>query len=208
MLSYDPHLAITTLCRTDPILALHIERLGPFRLEVNALQSLFAALMESIVYQQLTGKAAATIYGRVATLLPDPAHPRPEQVLALPEEALRGAGLSRAKTAAIRDLACKAVDGHLPSLDEAHTLDDEALVTRLTQVRGIGPWTVEMLLIFRLGRPDVLPVTDYGIRKAFMQVYGLPDLPTAHQLQEQGERWRPYRSVASWYLWRVADGPA
>jgi 3-methyladenine DNA glycosylase/8-oxoguanine DNA glycosylase len=141
----------------------------------------------------------------VTALLPDPEHPRPEEILALPEEALRGAGLSRAKTAAICDLARKAVDGHLPSLEEAHTLDDATLTARLTQVRGIGPWTVEMLLIFRLGRPDVLPVTDYGIRKAFMQVYGLSDLPTVPQLRTHGERWRPFRSVASWYLWRVAD---
>jgi 3-methyladenine DNA glycosylase/8-oxoguanine DNA glycosylase len=205
MLPYDSHQATVVLSEADPILARHIERLGPFRLEVNTLQSLFAALMESIVYQQLTGKAAATIYRRVTALLPDPEYPWPEEILALPDEALRGAGLSRAKTAAICDLARKALDGHLPSLEEAHTLDDATLTARLTQVRGIGPWTVEMLLIFRLGRPDVLPVTDYGIRKAFMQVYGLPDLPTVPQLRTYGERWRPFRSVASWYLWRVAD---
>jgi DNA-3-methyladenine glycosylase II len=132
--------------------------------------------------------------------------PRPADVAAMPEEKLRSAGLSRAKTAAIKDLAEKALDGTVPASARAlEKLSDAEIVERLTAVRGIGPWTVEMLLIFRLARPDVLPATDYGVRKGFAQVRGLKDLPSPKELLAFGERWRPYRTVASWYLWRVLD---
>ena len=193
--------------RRDPALRRVIDRVGPLRLRVDRTSSLFLALAEAIVYQQLTGRAAATIFARVRALFPR-AHQgfTPQQILRVSEERLRGAGLSRAKTLALKDLAGHARAGAIPTLEEAATLSDVELVNRLTGVRGIGPWTVEMLLIFRLGRPDVLPVDDYGVRKGFAVALGLPELPDRKALAARGERWRPYRSAASWYLWRAAEG--
>jgi 3-methyladenine DNA glycosylase/8-oxoguanine DNA glycosylase len=168
-------------------------------------QSLFDALLRSIVYQQLSGKAAATILSRVVALYAPASAPDPAAVLATDDAVLRSAGLSRNKGAALKDLARHALDGTIPSLAEARALADDELVDRLTVVRGIGRWTVEMLLIFRLGRPDVLPVDDLGVRKGFQRAYGMRRLPAAVTLTRRAERWRPYRSVASWYLWREAE---
>jgi DNA-3-methyladenine glycosylase II len=194
-----------TLVKADPTLGALMKRVGPFSMKVNSIQSPFLALAESIVYQQLTGKAAATIFGRVCERVGTGKRFTPEAVLAHPVESLREAGLSGAKTAALRDLAAKTLEGEVPTLARAKRMSDAELVEHLIKVRGIGQWTVEMLLIFRLGRPDVLPVDDYGIRKGFMLTYGLSELPRPKELLAHGERWRPWRTVASWYLWRSLD---
>jgi 3-methyladenine DNA glycosylase/8-oxoguanine DNA glycosylase len=203
---FDPRIAIKHLRASDPALGRLMAAIGPFRLELKKTRSIFGALAEAIVYQQLTGKAAATIFGRVCALFPRAhAGPTPEHILRASDEALRGAGLSRAKVLALRDLAAKAKSGEVPSLADVHPMDDDAIVERLTAVRGIGRWTAEMLLIFRLGRPDVLPVDDYGVRKGFAAAFKKRELPTRQQLERHGERWKPYRTVASWYLWRAAE---
>jgi len=182
-----------------------VDRIGPPTLRVESLGDPYAALLRSIVYQQLTGKAAATILARVCALFGSEALPRPEQVLAVSTETLRSAGLSGAKTAALQDLARKAADGEIPSYRSLARMDDEAIIERLTQVRGIGRWSVEMLLLFRMGRPDVWPVGDYAVRKSYANLLGLPELPTPRALQAGGEPWRPFRSAAAWYLWRALD---
>jgi DNA-3-methyladenine glycosylase II len=165
----------------------------------------FDALAESIAYQQLSGKAAATIFGRVRALYPKSKWLDPEKLLATPDETLRAAGLSRAKTAALKDLAAKTIDGTVPTGRALIRMSDDEIITRLTAVRGIGRWTVEMLLLFDLGRPDVWPVDDYGVRKGFAKTFGRRKLPTPKQLMKLGEKWRPYRSVAAWYFWRALD---
>ena len=182
-----------------------MERIGPCGLRTNGFHSPFTALLEAITYQQLTGKAAGTILGRVYALYRPKRFPVPADILATPVEALRGAGLSRAKAAALRDLALKTLDGTVPTLARLRRMDDAEILERLTSVRGVGPWTVEMLLIFRLARPDVLPATDYGIRKGFRLAFRSRGLPTPAQILRRGEKWRPYRTVASWYLWRAVD---
>ena len=167
----------------------------------------FDALAESIAYQQLSGKAAATIFGRVRALYPKKKWLDPEQLLATPDEILRAAGLSRAKTAALKDLAAKTIDGTVPAGRALIRMTDDEIIARLTAVRGIGRWTVEMLLLFDLGRPDVWPVDDYGVRKGFAKTFGRRKLPTPKQLMKFGEKWRPYRSAAAWYFWRALDAP-
>ena len=167
----------------------------------------FDALAESIAYQQLSGKAAATIFGRVRGLYSKTKWLDPAKILATPDDALRSAGLSRAKTAAIKDLAAKTIDGTVPSGRALLRMSDDEIIARLTQVRGIGRWTVEMLLLFDLGRPDVWPVDDYGVRKGFAKTFGRRKLPTPKQLIKSGEKWRPYRSVAAWYFWRALEAP-
>jgi 3-methyladenine DNA glycosylase/8-oxoguanine DNA glycosylase len=167
----------------------------------------FDALAESIAYQQLSGKAAATIFGRVRALYPKRKWLDPELLLATPDEKLRAAGLSRAKTAALKDLAAKTIDGTVPTGRALIRMTDDEIIMRLTTVRGIGRWTVEMLLLFDLGRPDVWPVDDYGVRKGFAKTFGRRQLPTPKQLMKFGEKWRPYRSVAAWYFWRALDQP-
>ena len=205
-LSFDPVAAVEHLRGKDRRLAKVIDQVGPFRMRPAELQSPFEALLESIVYQQLTGKAAATILARVVALFRPRRFPRPQEVIDIPAEKLRGAGLSRSKAAALKDLAAKALDGTVPASARAlEKLSDDEIVERLTAVRGIGRWTVEMLLIFRLARPDVLPATDYGVRKGHARLRGARELPSPKELLAYGERWRPYRSVASWYLWRVLD---
>ena len=206
-LAFDPRTAVRHLRASDPALARVIAAVGPCRLEreIRTTHSVFGALAEAIVYQQLTGKAAATIYGRVRALCPPRTGLTPERVLTLTDAMLRGAGLSRAKTLALQDLARKTVDGTVPSLAAIRRLDDATIVERLTGVRGIGRWTAEMLLMFRLGRPDVLPVDDYGIRKGFAVVMRKRALPSRAEVEARGDRWRPYRTVASWYLWRAAE---
>jgi len=205
-LPFDPVAAVEHLRGRDRRLAKLIDRVGPFRLRPAELQSPFEALLESIVYQQLTGRAAATILARVIGLFRPRRFPRPQDVAGMAEEKLRGAGLSRSKAAALKDLAAKTLDGTVPASARAlEKLSDAEIVERLTAVRGIGAWTVEMLLIFRLARPDVLPATDYGVRKGFARVRRARELPSSKELLAHGERWRPYRTVASWYLWRVLD---
>lgn len=204
-LLYDPAQAVAELRRADRRLARHIDRIGPFALVAQPRQHPFRALLRAIVYQQLSGKAAASIHARVAALLPDGRSVGAAQLLALPEGALRGAGLSAAKVRAVQDLAEKTLAGVVPSAAGLRALDDEEIVARLTTVRGVGRWTVEMLLLFGLGRPDVMPSADLGIRKGFMSVFGTAELPAPADIETHAERWRPFRSVASWYLWRVAD---
>ena len=203
---FDPRVAVEHLRASDAALARLIDAVGPFRLQLKKTPSIFGALAEAIVYQQLNGKAAAKIFARVCGLFPR-AHegPTAAQLLRISDDKLRAAGLSRPKLRSLRDLAQRAAGGELPSLAEVHRLDDEAIVERLTRVRGIGRWTVEMLLIFRLGRPDVLPVDDYGIRKGFATAFKKRTLPAPEDLERRGARWRPYRTVASWYLWRAAE---
>jgi methylated-DNA-[protein]-cysteine S-methyltransferase len=205
-LGFDRDAAVAHLRMADPVLRREIDAVGAFRMQRKREATVFAALAEAIVYQQLHGRAAATIFARLRALFPH-AHlaPTPEQIVRVSDEKLRAAGLSRPKIAALRDLAARAARGELPTLAEIRTLDDDEIVERLTVVRGIGRWTVEMLLMFRLGRPDVLPVDDYGIRKGFALAFGTPELPMREALLERGERWRPYRTAASWYLWRVAE---
>jgi methylated-DNA-[protein]-cysteine S-methyltransferase len=203
---FDPSVAVEHLRGSDATLARVIDAVGPFAMELKKAPSLFGALAEAIVYQQLTGKAAATIFARVRTLFPR-AHESPtaEQILRVSDEKLRAAGLSRSKILSLRDLARRAKGGEIPGLAEVHRMADEAIIERLTQVRGIGRWTVEMLLIFRLGRPDVLPADDYGIRKGFALAFKKRKLPARRDVEDRGARWQPYRTVASWYLWRVVE---
>jgi DNA-3-methyladenine glycosylase II len=195
------------LVRADRTLGRHIERVGDYRLRPEPVSSLVAALAEAIVYQQLTARAAATIHARVAALGRN-GFPTAAELHDLDEATLRGAGLSAAKARALKDLAARQLQGQLPSLDECALLDDETLIERLTAVRGIGPWTVQMLLMFKLGRPDVLPAADYGVQKGFQKVFRTAALPSPRELLARGERWRPWRTMASWYLWRALDPPA
>ena len=206
-LGFDPVLAIAQLRAADAALARAIDELGPFRMQLKPAPSVFAALAEAIVYQQLNGKAAAAIFARLSALFPR-GRPTAGRLLRISEEKLRGAGLSRSKLLSLRDLAQKAEDGTIPTLAEIQGMADETIIERLSEVRGIGRWTAEMLLIFRLGRPDVLPVDDYGVRKGFAIVFDKNGLPSPKELAAYGARWQPYRTVASWYLWRVVERAA
>lgn len=215
---YDSAAAIAHLSASDPKLGRLIERAGPFTLRLASSQSPFEALVESIIYQQLHGKAAATIHQRMLESFHEicgvGVHPSAQHLLDCPNEQLRAAGLSKNKMLALRDLAAKTVDGTVPTLPRIRRMDDEDIIEHLTQVRGIGRWTVEMLLIFRLGRPDVLPVSDYGVRKGFALTFqGLKptkkvepsDLSDPETMRRRARKWAPWRSVASWYLWRACD---
>jgi DNA-3-methyladenine glycosylase II len=193
------------LSASDPRMAALIARSRRYELLPAASIRPFDALAESIAYQQLSGKAAATIWGRVRGLYPKSKWLDPKRVLSTSDEALRAAGLSRNKVAALKDLAAKTIDGTVPVGRALIRMSDNEIIARLTAVRGIGRWTVEMLLLFDLGRPDVWPVDDYGVRKGFAKTFGKRKLPTPKQLMEVGEKWRPYRSVAAWYFWRALD---
>jgi DNA-3-methyladenine glycosylase II len=210
---YDAALALEQLAVADAKMGALIERVGPFALRLKSSHSPFEALLEAILYQQLHANAARAILGRLMALFDD-LHPRPEQLLAVPDEALRAAGLSQGKLLALRDLAAKTLDGTVPSLALIRRLPDEEIIERLSRVRGIGTWTAEMLLIFRLGRPDVFPMTDYGIRKGYLLTFGKTKagkpitgdmLPKPEEMLRRAARWKPWRSVASWYLWRACD---
>jgi len=205
-LPVDLQLAERHLAASDPKLAALIARVGPCRLQVEGLASPFAALVEAIVYQQLTGKAAQTIHGRLVGLFPQ-RRVSPQRLLATHPRRLRSAGLSRAKVLALKDLAAKTLERVVPPLRILRAMPDEEIIARLTAVRGVGRWTAEMLLIFRLGRPDVWPATDYGVRKGYARVFSRGRLPSPKLLDQRGERWRPYRTVAAWYLWRAAETP-
>jgi DNA-3-methyladenine glycosylase II len=211
-LPYDAEEALAHLKARDAKLGALIDRVGEFRLRLDASPSPFESLLESIIYQQLHGKAAATIHGRVRGYFGG--DPTPQAMIDTPDERLRAAGVSGNKIKAMKDLAVKTLDGTVPSHAAIRKMPDADIVERLTEVRGIGPWTVEMLLIFRMGRPDVLPVTDYGVRKGyaltFMRVpksrpVAAEDLPKPDAVFKRGMRWKPFRSVASWYLWRACD---
>ncbi len=211
-LPFNPKKAIEHLKAADTKLGALIGRVGPFTLRIDHSISPFEALLQSVLYQQLHGKAAATIHRRVREHFGG--DPSPKLLLETPDEILRAAGVSGNKIKALKDLAARTIDGTVPSHAAIVKMPDADIVERLTEVRGIGPWTVEMLLIFRLGRPDVLPVTDYGVRKGFALTFNrvpklrpltAEDLPKPDTLSRRGERWRPYRSVASWYMWRACD---
>lgn len=201
-LAYDD--AVKFLGQSDPILGQAIARIGRCRLNEIAQQGdLFSALSRAIIHQQISTKAAAAIYQRFLLLYPHQI-PTAQDVFDTPDEMLRQAGLSRPKVIYIKDLAGKILNG-LPTIVELETMDDEAIVQTLTQVKGIGRWTVQMLLIFRLQRLDVLPVDDLGIRAGIRKIYGLQELPTQKIAVSLGQKWQPYRSVASWYLWRSLE---
>ena len=201
---FDLATALTHLRAADPQLARVIDQARRCDLAPQRLRSLFDVLLRAIVYQQLNGKAAAAILARVEALFPRN-RPTPEALLALPDEPLRAAGLTANKLASIRDLAAKTLDGTVPTPAAARKLSDTELIARLTTVRGIGPWTVHMLLMFNLGRPDVLPTGDFGVREGFRKLHRKRRQPTPAELEKYACRWVPYRSVAAWYLWRVHE---
>src|SRR6202521_5489455 len=204
-LPFDLSAAMNHLTAKDQKLAELIAATLPFQIDADPLQSPYEALLESIAYQSISGKAAATIFGRVKALSATGRAPTPQEMLKLRKPVLRKAGLSGAKILAMKDLAQKTIEGIVPSFEEALKLSDEELVERLVSVRGIGAWTVEMFLIFRLGRPDVLPIHDLGVKKGFALTYGKKEIPKPRELAAFGERWRPYRTVASWYMWRAVE---
>jgi len=201
----DAAAALRHLQAVDAKLAAVIRQVGPCGLDPRLRSSPFEELLESIVYQQLSGKAAATIYGRVRALFPARRRLDPRSLLEMPDEALRGAGLSRGKLAAARDLAAKTLEGVVPGAAVLKGMPDDEIIQRLTAVRGVGPWTVHMFLIFRLGRPDVLPVHDLGIQKGFRMTYRTRKWPTPDRIARDGRKWAPHRTVAAWYLWRATD---
>ena len=212
---YDHARACQELTEADPRLAKLMQRSGPFAMRLKPTHSTFEALLESIVYQQLHGRAANAIHGRILDLFPDRT-PTPSALLRCSDTVLRAAGLSASKQLAIRDLAEKSDAGVVPPLTKLHRMADEEICARLTTVRGIGVWTVQMLLIFRMGRPNVLPVSDYGVRKGFALTFGklrpgdpvtLADLPAPDVMRRRAARWHPWHSVASWYMWRACDLP-
>ena len=193
------------LSASDKRLAQLISRSRRYEIEPNLKVRTFDALAESIAYQQLSGKAAATIWKRVRAIFPKRKSLDPTLVLETPDETLRAAGLSRSKVAALKDLAAKTIDGTVPTARKLAKMTDDEIVDRLIQVRGIGRWTVEMLLLFDLGRPDVWPVHDYGVRKGFAKIFGKRKLLTPKQMLKQGQRFAPYRSALAWYCWRALD---
>ena len=203
--SFNLAQATKHLAERDECLKRLIAETMPFQMDQDPLQSPYEALLEAIAYQSISGKAAATIYGRVKILSGNGRAPTPQEMLKLRKPALRKAGLSGAKILAMKDLAQKTLDGVVPTLEQAEKLSDEVLVERLVSVRGIGAWTVEMFLIFRLGRPDVLPIHDLGVKKGWSVAYGKKHMPKPKELLAFGERWRPYRTVASWYMWRAFE---
>lgn len=205
VLPFDHKQAIEHLTKADARLGRLIKKCIEFKLEIEEAQSPYEALLEAIVYQSISGKAAETIFGRVKALSANGRCPTPEEILSIRKQKLRAAGLSGAKIAAVRDLSQKTIDGIVPTLEQAQRMSDQELVERLDSVRGVGAWTVEMFLIFRLGRPDVLPIHDYGVQKGFALTYGKKEIPKPRELAAFGERWRPYRTVAAWYMWRAVQ---
>jgi 3-methyladenine DNA glycosylase/8-oxoguanine DNA glycosylase len=197
--------ATRELSEADPLFRDLIRRIGPCELAIRRRGAYFPALVEAIVYQQLSGKAAARILERFRALFPSRRFPTPDQVARTPDARLRSAGLSPQKISYVKDLARRTADGSFP-LRRISAMEDAEVMRRLTEIKGIGPWTAEMFLIFTLGRPDILPVTDLGIRKAVQQLYSMETLPAPSYLIELGRRWEPHRSVAAWYLWASVDG--
>jgi DNA-3-methyladenine glycosylase II len=209
-LPFDHLEAHAHLSKIDKRLAGLIERVGEFQFKLDECDSVYESLLEAITHQSIAGKAAQVIFARIVALGTDGRCPTPQELLLVRKPKLRKAGLSRAKVAAVRDLAQKTIDGIVPTIEAAEKMSDQELVDRLISVRGIGAWTVEMFLIFRLGRPDVLPIHDYGVQKGWAITYRKKYIPKPKDLLKFGERWRPYRTVASWYMWRAVHlaGPA
>jgi DNA-3-methyladenine glycosylase II len=193
------------LAADDPVMRTLIRAHGPCGLKPRPRRAPFESLARAIANQQLNGTAAATILGRFIKLFPSRRFPRPIDLASVDDAAIRAAGFSHAKIAALRDLTEKSLNGIVPPSRIIRRLGDEEIILRLTEVRGVGQWTVEMLLIFQLGRTDVLPADDFGIRSGFASAYGLKEMPKAKTVLAFGERWKPYRTIASWYLWRAAD---
>jgi len=204
-LPFDLAAALVHLAERDEQLKALISETAAFELDIAGAQTPYDALLESICHQSISGKAAATIFGRVKALGKNGRAPTPEEMLRLRKPALRKAGLSGAKILAMKDLARKTIEGVVPSLGQAQQMSDEELIERLVSVRGIGAWSVEMFLIFRLGRPDVLPIHDLGVKKGWSVAYGKKHMPRPAELLAFGERWRPYRTIASWYMWRAFE---
>jgi 3-methyladenine DNA glycosylase/8-oxoguanine DNA glycosylase len=209
-LPFDHVEARAHLSSNDKHLSALIERVGEFQFKLDECDSVYESLLEAVMHQSIAGKAAQAIYARIKALGTDGRAPTPEQLLRVRKQTLRKCGLSNAKVAAVRDLARKTIDGVVPTIEAAQKMSDQELVDRLISVRGIGAWTVEMFLIFRLGRPDVLPIHDYGVQKGWALTYRRKIIPKPKDLLKFGERWRPYRTVASWYMWRAVAlaGPA
>jgi DNA-3-methyladenine glycosylase II len=204
-LPFDHRQAHAHLSRIDKHLAGLIKRVGTFQFKLDECDSVYESLLEAIMHQSIAGKAAQAIFARIRALGTNGNCPTPEELLRVPARTLRRCGLSNAKVAAVRDLAQKTIHGVVPTLAQAEKMSDQELVDRLISVRGIGAWTVEMFLIFRLGRPDVLPIHDYGVQKGYALTYHKRKIPQPKELLRFGERWRPYRTVASWYLWRAVQ---
>ena len=194
-----------SLSESDPVMKGLIERSAPFALKHEGQRSPFEALTRAIAAQQLHGNAAKAILGRFIELVPGKLFPEPDDIKRLTDEQIRAVGFSYGKVRTLRDLTDKVRQGVVPSSDEIGTLDDNAIIERITKVHGIGRWSVEMLLIFHLRRPDVLPVDDFGVRKGFMRAYGLSEMPKPKAVLSHGEKWRPFRTIASWYLWQAAS---
>lgn len=206
---FEPVDAIAHLRAADPALMPVMDATGPFAMELKKARSVFAALAEAIVYQQLSNKAAATIFARLCSHFPrGSAGLTAERLLALCDARIRGAGISRPKLKSLRDLARRSVAGEVPTLAAARKMTDAEIIERLIAVHGIGRWSAEMFLMFRLGRPDVLPVDDYSLRKAYATAFRKRTLPSPEALAKAGEKWRPYRTVASWYLWQTLNKQA
>lgn len=197
--------AIRHLSKADPVLRQLIRRVGKCTLEPEKDRSPFQSLVRAVAHQQLNGIAAETILRRFLGLFPGKPFPAPEDLGQVTDQQIRDAGFSRAKVAAIRDIAEKTLSGVVPNSRAIARMEDDSIVERLTECRGVGRWTVEMLLIFKLGRPDVLPSDDFGVRHGFMLTYGRSEMPRPKELLAHGECWRPYRTTASWYLWRAVD---
>ena len=204
MTEMDYRRARRLLMRRDPVMRALITRIGPCRLAGSLHADPFESLVQAIVWQQLSWKAALTIYRRFQAIFDGGCCPAPRELVDAPDAPLRAAGLSRPKIRYLKDLAAKALDGSLP-LATLEKMEDDAVIEALTRVTGIGRWSAEMFLIFKLHRPDVLPVDDLAIQKAIQRAYGLRKLPSAKRMLKLGEPWRPYRSVASWYLWESLD---
>ena len=199
------HRAAHRILKSDPVMAALIAAAGPCRLRTRELLEPFEGLSRAIAHQQLNGVAAQRILGRFVALFGAAKFPAPQQVLEAPDAQLRGVGFSHAKIAALKDLARKTLEGTVPPASELALLGDLEIIERISSVRGIGRWTVEMMLMFQLERRDVLPVDDFGVRTGFRLAYGLKGMPTPRALAQFGERWKPWRSVAAWYLWRAVE---
>jgi len=197
--------ALRHLSTVDPVMRKLIRQIGPCTLEPETRRPPFQSLVQAVAHQQLNGTAANTILARFKRLFSGRRFPRPEDLDQVTDAQVRACGFSFAKIAAIRDIAAKTLDGTIPPSQQIARLPDDEIVTRLTEARGVGRWTVEMLLIFQLGRPDVLPADDFGVRSGFRLAYRKRDLPTSKQVLAHGERWRPHRTTAAWYLWRAVD---
>jgi DNA-3-methyladenine glycosylase II len=197
--------ALRHLRRVDPVMAQLIRRAGPYAVKPERGTGAYEALVAAVAHQQLTGKAAKTILGRFYALYGIDCCPEPARLVDTPLDRLRACGFSRAKAAALKDIAAKTLDGTIPPRRALARMKDDAIIERLVEARGVGRWTVEMFLMFTLGRPDVLPVDDYGVQNGFRIAYGKRVLPKPKALAKIGERWAPYRTTASWYLWRAVD---